>query len=338
MSDQLPDGEDGFVARIEAHRAELRRHCYRMTGSYDESEDLVQEVLLRAWRARGSYEGRSSLRTWLYRVATNTCLDHLRRVTRRPAVYEPIPGMDHGSDDPPPRIAWLQPYPDETFAHVPAPDDGPAVAAEHRETMELLFLAAIQHLPPRQRAALILRDVLEIPAADAADMLDMSVASLNSALQRARPTIRGHLPRHRAEWAPATGPTAEEREVLRQYMECAAAMDVKAMAGLLSEDIRLTMPPNPYWFTGRDTLLRFLAPTLDPDSPTYFGEWRHLPTAANGMPAAGGYVRRPGTSVYRAQVLDVLRVEGGRIAEITSFEPHLFPVFGLPLVLPGSGR
>ncbi|MQY15098.1 hypothetical protein SRB5_52760 [Streptomyces sp. RB5] len=318
------EDEAEFAALMERHRAELRRHCYRMTGSYDESEDLVQEVFLRAWRSRDGYEGRASLRTWLHHVATNACLDHLRAVSRRPTTYEPIPGMDHGGAEPPSRVAWLQPYPE---------DDEPEAVAEHRETMELVFLTALQQLPPRQRAALILRDVLELPAADTAGLLGTSVASVNSALQRARPVVREHLPRRRADWAPVSGPTPGEREVLRRYMELAQARDADAMAGLLAEDIRLTMPPNPFWFTDRDAVLRFLRPSLDPASPMYFGEWRHLPTTANGHPAAGGYVRRPGTGIYRAQVLDVLRVEEGRIAEITSFEPHLFPAFGLPLVL-----
>nr|BFE86221.1 hypothetical protein GCM10020093_088220 [Planobispora longispora] len=202
-----------------------------------------------------------------------------------------------------------------------------------RETVELVFLAAIQHLPPRQRAVLILRDVLGLPAAETAGMLEMSLASVNSALQRARPALREHLPGRRAEWTGSAQPTEEEREILRRYMEATDRSDVSAVSALLSEDIRLTMPPNPFWFVGREAMLAFLEPSLDPASPSYFGKWRHLPTRANGQPAAAGYVQRPGTAVYRAQVLDVLRIRDGKIVEITAFEPHLLPAFGLPLKL-----
>nr|WP_241267612.1 sigma-70 family RNA polymerase sigma factor [Streptomyces scabichelini] len=327
---RLTADEGDFAALVEPHRRELQVHCYRMTGSYDDSEDLVQETFLRAWRARGDFEGRSSVRSWLYRIATNTCLDFQRRTRRRPQKYEPLPGMNHGRAEPPARITWLQPYPDEDL---PSREQEPDAAAVSRETMELVFLAAIQHLPPRQRAVLILRDVLDLPAADTAEILDMTVASVNSALQRARPTLRTHLPRHRTDWTPAAEPSERERAVLKRYMAAAEHVDVDEMAALLSEDVKLTMPPNPYWFVGRDTFLEFVTQSLDPASPMFLGDWRHLPARANGQLAAGGYVRRPGTTVYRAQVLDVLRIKGDEIVEITSFEPHLFPAFGLPLRL-----
>ncbi|MFD8420257.1 sigma-70 family RNA polymerase sigma factor [Streptomyces sp. NPDC059668] len=324
-------GESDFAALVEPYRRELRVHCYRMAGSYDDAEDLVQETFLRAWRARDGFAGRASVRTWLYRIATNTCLDFQRRTARRPQRYEPLPGMNHGSADPPARITWLQPYPDEDL---PSADDQPDALAVSRETMELVFLAAIQHLPPRQRAVLVLRDVLGLSAAETGQALEMTVASVNSALQRARPTLRDRLPRRRTEWT--AGADAREREVLGRYMAAAERLDLAAFTDLLSEDIRLTMPPNPYWFVGRAAITEFLGISLDPGSPLFLGHWRHLPARANGQPAAGGYVRRPGTTVYRAQVLDVLRVEGDRIVEITSFEPHLFPAFGLPLRLPAD--
>nr|WP_168528138.1 sigma-70 family RNA polymerase sigma factor [Streptomyces sp. RPA4-2]QIY62677.1 sigma-70 family RNA polymerase sigma factor [Streptomyces sp. RPA4-2] len=324
-------GESDFAALVEPYRRELRVHCYRMAGSYDDAEDLVQETFLRAWRARDDFAGRASVRTWLYRIATNTCLDFQRRTARRPQRYEPLPGMNHGSAEPPARITWLQPYPDEDL---PSADDQPDALAVSRETMELVFLAAIQHLPPRQRAVLVLRDVLGLSAAETAEALEMTVASVNSALQRARPTLRDRLPRRRTEWTAEAG--AREREVLGRYMAAAESLDLAAFTDLLSEDIRLTMPPNPYWFVGRAALTEFLGISLDPASPLFLGHWRHLPARANGQLAAGGYVRRPGTTVYRAQVLDVLRIEGDRIVEITSFEPHLFPAFGLPLRLPAD--
>ncbi|MGW3119062.1 sigma-70 family RNA polymerase sigma factor [Streptomyces sp. NPDC001107] len=323
--------EADFAALTESHRREIHVHCYRMTGSYDDAEDLVQETFLRAWRARESFEGRAGARTWLYRIATNACLDFQRRTARRPQRYEPIPGMNHGTGEAPARITWLQPYPDDELPT--AEEDRPDVAAVSRETLELVFLAAIQHLPPRQRAVLILRDVLGLTAAETAEALDLTVASANSALQRARPTLRDHLPGQRAQWS-AGEPTEAQRAVLQRYMTAAEQLDFAAMTDLLSKDVTLTMPPNPFWFTGRDALVEFLRPTLDPASPMFFGHWRHLPARANGQLAAGGYVRRPGTQVHRAQVLDVLRFDADdRIVEITSFEPHLFPAFGLPLRL-----
>ncbi|WP_406366502.1 RNA polymerase subunit sigma-70 [Streptomyces sp. NBC_00645] len=324
-------GESDFAALVEPYRRELRVHCYRMSGSYDDAEDLVQETFLRAWRAREGYAGRASLRTWLYRIATNTCLDFQRRTARRPRRYEPVPGMNHGTAEPPARVTWLQPYPDEDL---PSAEERPDALAVSRETLELVFLAAIQHLPARQRAVLVLRDVLGFSAAETAEALEMTTASVNSALQRARPTLRDRLPDHRTEWTAEAD--AREREILGRYMAAAEALDLDAFTHLLSEDIRLTMPPNPYWFVGRAAITEFLRISLDPASPLFLGHWRHLPARANGGIAAGGYVRRPGTTVYRAQVLDVLRVEGDRIVEITSFEPHLFPAFGLPLRLPAD--
>ncbi|WP_394361099.1 RNA polymerase subunit sigma-70 [Amycolatopsis sp. SB7-3] len=272
-------------------------------------------------RGREGFEGRSSFRAWLYRIATNTCLDFLRRNKRVPRPYDPLPDVEQG--EPPQFLPWLQPFPDDS-----------AEIAETRETMELVFLAAIQHLPPKQRAVVILNDVLGWKAAETADLLETSVASVTSALQRARPTLRERLPERRTDWARTVRPTEEEQAILRRYMAAATADgDSRVMAELLREDVLVTMPPNPLWFSGRDVFLGFVAKSLDPASPTYFGEWKHLPTVANGLPAAAGYVRRPGTRIYRAQVLDVLRIEDGQVAEITAFEPHLFPAFGLPLTL-----
>ncbi|MEU9173198.1 RNA polymerase subunit sigma-70 [Streptomyces sp. NPDC048420] len=324
--------ETDFAALTEQYRREIQVHCYRMTGSYDEAEDLVQETLLRAWRAREGFQGRAAARTWLYRIATNACLDQLRRTARRPQRYEPVPGMHHGDGEPPARITWLQPYPDDELPVVE--EELPETAAVSRETLELVLLAAIQHLPARQRAAFVLRDALGLTAAETAEALETSVASVNSALQRARPVLREHLPRERADWR-AAGPTRQQQAVLERYMAAVERLDLDAMAALLAEDVVLTMPPNPFWFVGRDALLDFVRVSLDPDSPAFLGHWRSLPARANGQLAVGNYVRRPGTSVYRAQVMDVLRFEedGDRIAEITSFEPHLFPAFGLPLRL-----
>ncbi|MFE2420982.1 sigma-70 family RNA polymerase sigma factor [Streptomyces hokutonensis] len=329
---EVPVDEGDFAALVESHRREIQVHCYRMTGSYDDAEDLVQETFLRAWRARDTFQGRAGARTWLYRIATNACLDFQRRTARRPKRYEPLPGMNHGGGEPPARITWLQPYPDDELPSASA-EEQPEAAAVSRETLELVFLAAVQHLPPRQRAVLVLRDVLGLTAVETGEALDMTVASVNSALQRARPTLRDRLPGRRADWT-AEGPTEHQRALVKRYMAAAERLDLSEVAALLSEDVTLTMPPNPFWFTGRDALVEFLSVSLDPNSPMFLGHWRHLPARANGQLAAGGYVRRPGTTVYRAQVLDVLRFGADdRIVEITSFEPHLFPAFGLPLRL-----
>jgi RNA polymerase sigma-70 factor (ECF subfamily) len=298
-----------------------------MTGSFDEAEDLVQETLLRAWRSRDQLEDAASLRAWLYKITTNTCLDFLRHVERRPRAYRLMPAIVHGDGPPPDFLEWLQPFPD-TLLEPERPEEETVA----RETIELVFLTAIQHLTPQQRAVFVFRDVLGWSAADTAAAMDLSIASVNSALQRARPSLRRHLPEDRSQWR-TEGPTPEERKVLDAYLAASQSADVDAIADLVTSDVVLTMPPNPFWFTSRDAMMTFVRQSLDPASPAYFGEWKHLPTMANRMPAVAGYVRRPGTTIFRAQNLDVLRVREGKIAEITTFEPHLLAVFGLPLVI-----
>jgi RNA polymerase sigma-70 factor (ECF subfamily) len=198
--------------------------------------------------------------------------------------------------------------------------------------LELVFLTAIQKLPPRQRAAVILRDVAGWSAEETAGLLGSGVAAANSAVQRGRSALRKALPGRREDWS--AGPaSAEDLALLQRYMDAAARADIDAMVELVREDAVLTMPPNPFWFTSRDALFAFVRPNLDPASPMFAGHWRHLPVRANGQPAVAGYLRRPGTTVHRAQLIDVLRVEDGRIAEITTFEPHLFAAFGLPMTL-----
>ncbi|MFF7447461.1 MULTISPECIES: RNA polymerase subunit sigma-70 [unclassified Streptomyces] len=326
-----PDPDD-FGALVESHQRELRVHCYRMLGSYDEAEDLTQEAFLRAWRARETLDGVGNVRAWLYRIATNLCLDFLRKHNRRPAPYEPVPGMDSGGGTPPPRLPWLQPFPDDQLPETPAPRQEPDAQAVAGETLELVFLTAIQKLPPRQRAAVILRDVAGWSAEETADLLGASPASANSAVQRGRAALREALPGRREEWS-AGPPSAADQALLRRYMDAAARADIDAMIELVREDAVLTMPPNPFWFTTREALFAFVRPNLDPASPMFAGHWRHLPVRANGQLAVAGYLRRPGTSVFRAQLIDVLRVKEGRIAEITTFEPHLFAAFGLPMTL-----
>ncbi|MDQ7903110.1 RNA polymerase subunit sigma-70 [Phytohabitans sp. ZYX-F-186] len=327
--------ESAFAGLVERHRRELRVHCYRMVGSYDEAEDLVQETFLRAWKGWDGFAGRSSPRAWLYRIATNACLDTLRGRARRVLPQHLAPASDPTADLPPRTdIPWLQPFPD---AAAPVESEPDSVAVT-RETMELAFLAAIQHLPPRQRAVLILRDVLGWPAKEAASALEASVASTNSALQRARATLREHLPEHRLDWAHPLGPTDEELAVVRRYVDAVERADLDALAGLLAADIRAVMPPWPMWFAGREAVLATLRVSWDPAGPYYVGRFRMVPTAANGMPAVAAYVCPPGDDTYRAFAIGVIRVEGDRIAELSAFhDTSLFAAFELPMTFAPGG-
>ncbi|MEV0288149.1 RNA polymerase subunit sigma-70 [Kribbella sp. NPDC050820] len=309
---------------LEQYRPELLVHCYRLLGSYDDAEEMVQETFLRAWRARESFEGRSSLRTWLYRIATNLCIDDVRRPQRvlpyqlEPASF-PATALPARND-----LPWLQPFPDVVLDRAAEPD----ALAVRRETIELAFLVAIQHLPPRQRAVLIFRDVLGWSARETADAVSLTVAAVNSALQRARPVLRDHLPPHRSSWS-ASSSTAVEQQLLRKYMAAWDAADPSALAALMHEDIRITMPPYPFWFEGADAL-NSLAANLTPTGAAYRGTWRFLPTTLNLQPALAAYLQPPGASRFRPFAVDVFRVEGDLIAEITAFEITDFRRFGLP--------
>jgi RNA polymerase sigma-70 factor, ECF subfamily len=321
-------------ARFERHRRGLQVHCYRMLGSLEDAEDLVQETFLRAWRGRAGFSDRGpfSFQRWLYRIATNACLDVLRSRPRRllpPDMAAPM--ADPAAPPPPPAdLPWLQPYPDRLLEPASPAEDEPGAVVVARETIELAFIAAIQHLSPRPRAVLILRDVLGWSAKDTAALLDASVASVNSALQRARVTLRHRLGEPRTEWASSAASSDEERELLRRYLDAHDRADADALAELLREDARLAMPPHPTWYAGREAIRIASRQGFDPE----FGDIRSVGTAANRQPAAAHYLRRPGESEYRALALDVLRIEDGQIAEITSFvSAALFPAFGLPPAL-----
>jgi RNA polymerase sigma-70 factor (ECF subfamily) len=305
----------GFDAATSPHRRELHVHCYRMLASFDDAEDAVQDTYLRAWRAWDSFDGQHP-RAWLYRIATNVCTDLLRARKRRPP-------------ERPTDIAWLTPYPDRLLDEIPADDDGPDDVAVAKETIELAFLAALQVLPARQRAALLAREVLGMPAAETAQLLETSVAAANSALQRARATMAQHLPSHRADWS-AREPSPAEKELLDRFIEAHERCDAAAALAVAAEDIRVTMPPYPWLFEGRDALVPLLERAFGPDRE---GDWRLLPTSANRMPAAASYLRRPGDTVFRAFKLDVLRIEDDEIAEITTFGPAPFEALGLPQTL-----
>jgi RNA polymerase sigma-70 factor (ECF subfamily) len=323
--------EAAFGPLVERYRGELQAHCYRMLGSLEDAEDLVQETLLRAWRRRASFgvvDGRTSLRAWLYRIATNACLDVLRSRPRRVLPDQVAPaGNPAVPPSPPADLPWLQPYPDRLLEPIAPAEDEPGALVVARETIELAFIAAIQHLPPKQRAVFVLRTVLGWSAKDTAPLLDASVASVNSALQRARATLRDRLGERRTEWARASEPSEEERELLRRYLDAHERADADALAGLLREDARLTMPPIPTWYDGREAIMTAQQQGWNPE----FGQLRGLSTAANTLPAAAHYLRRPGESEFRPLALDVLRIEDGQVGEITTFaSPELFSAFGLP--------
>src|SRR4051812_17228704 len=325
MMTSVPHTEAQFATLAERHRRELHVHCYRMLGSFEEAEDLVQETLLRAWRGRAGLERDDWFRAWLYKIATNACLDAIKRDGRR------VPSLGSFRD-----LPWLQPYPDRLLeeAEVAPPGEEPHTAVIGRETIELTFLAVIQLLPPRQRAVLILREVLDWPAREVAELLEIGVAAVNSALQRARATLREHLPAGRREDWTAPGELSEaERELLQGFVESHERGDAEAAVALLADDIRVTMPPHPYLYEGRDAIAPLLERAFGPEEA--MGEWRLVPTRANRMPAAASYLRRPGEQEFRAFKIDVLRVRDGRIAEITTFDATLFEAFGLERTLEG---
>ncbi|GAA3100684.1 RNA polymerase sigma-70 factor (ECF subfamily) [Kribbella aluminosa] len=308
--------EAAFADLSGLYRRELHVHCYRMLASFDDAEDAVQETFLRAWRSRDQYDGRTYFRAWLYRIATNVCLDATRRRSRRTAA---------GVVDSPGDLVWLQPYPDDLLDEIAPPKDQPDAVVVARETIELTFLIALQALPARQRAALIARDVLGWSAAETAGLLDTSVAAANSALQRARTTMQQRLPVRRAEWS--VRPTAEEREVLARFIDAHERCDAEAAIAIAGEELRVSMPPDQLSFNGLRACLPLFERAFGPERD---GEWRLVPTSANRLPAAASYLKRPGDTCWRAFKLDVLWVDHGVIQEITTFGASRFPGFGLP--------
>jgi RNA polymerase sigma-70 factor (ECF subfamily) len=325
----MDPNEDTFSALFERHRRALQAHCYRMVGSFEDSEDLVQETFARAWRARKGFrrEGQWSLRAWLYRIATNACLDHLARRSPRLLPADVAAAADPEADVPPAAsdVAWLDPYPDRLV--------DPHEAAVARETLEIAFVSAIQHLPPRQRAALILRDAAGFSARETAKLLGTSVPAVNSALQRARKRLRDRLPSRRVDWAPLEDPTAEERAVARRYLEALESRDFATLAELVRADARFSFPPRPVWYDGLDAFRRASDEHAAP------GEHLFVPAAANLQPAFAVYLRGPGERHFRPLALAVLRVEAGRVVEVVHWDrPELFEAFGLPMSFAPSRR
>ena len=320
------DGDPGAFSRLtEKYRRELHVHCYRMLGSFDEAEDLVQETLLRAWHGRRSFARRSTFRAWLYAIATNTCLDHLRRGRRRALPYQL---QRPGETDAPeyPDVAWLQPYPDALLDEA-----DPESLMIAKETVSLAFLAAIQLLTPRQRAVLLLREVSGWTGPEIAAALDCSVAAVDSALQRARASLQRNTPDDRHDWS-AQPSTAQEDRLLGRYIAAHEAADADALARLLADTARFTMPPRAVWFEGRDAVVAEFRRGWGRDRA---GDWRLVPARANRQPAAAAYLRAWGDSMYRSFGFVVLGLSGVAISEITAFAyPELFPVAGFASTLP----
>ncbi|MEU2703232.1 MULTISPECIES: RNA polymerase subunit sigma-70 [Micromonospora] len=318
VSDLAEVDEPAFTGLAQQHRRELHVHCYRMLGSFEDAEDTVQETFLRAWRRRDTFAGRSTFRAWLYRIATNACLDRLARCRPEPAT---------GGE-----VRWLQPYPDRLLDELPAADaDEPETVAVARETIELAYLVAVQHLAPRPRAVLILRDVLGWPAKDVAELLGDSVNSVNSALQRARAGMREHLPAQRQDW---TGDETDTRtrELVRRFTDASIAKDVDGLAAMLRDDVRCSMPPTPGLQIGRDAVVNdWIA-----DGFESLGSLRAVPTAVNRQPAVAFYLWQDSDGAYLPLTVDALRITGGAITEIVTFHADQFPRLGLPERLPAD--
>ncbi|CAG7645373.1 RNA polymerase subunit sigma-70 [Actinacidiphila bryophytorum] len=322
-----------FRELVEVHSHELQVHCYRILGSLQDAEDALQEALVSAWRNLGTFGQRSSLRTWLYQIATNRCLSMLRADRRRPRSATPLPDLTlpepTGVSDAPP---WLDPYPDVLLDHLVDQAPGPETRYETTEAISLAFVTALQLLPPRQRAVLVLRDVLGYRAGEVAAMLDATRESVHSALKRARATIDSHLADSGSERPVRRPDTTAERHLVSQLTDALERADLPALVGLLSEDVRLSMPPAMLEYRGIDAAQQFFAAvTLRPGR-----SYRVVPTRANGHPALATYVADPHTGAFRAYGLLVVTVADDRIASVTGFGASVLPRFGLPRTLPGA--
>jgi len=327
-------GDGGaFREMTEPHLRELRVHCYRMLGSFADAEDALQETLLDAWQGLGGFEGRASIRTWLYRVATNRCLSTLRSASRRPALEWSVPGVRPPDPTRLGEVVWLEPFPDALLEDAPGAPLGPEARYEQTESISLAFVSALQTLPPRQVAVLILRDVLGFRASEVAGLLDCSVESVNSALKRARAGLQRRRLAADAEPAPAPGSAAEDAIVAR-FVSAYSCADIDALVTLLTDDAFMSMPPMPLEYHGRDVVAGFCASDL-------FGSSRRfdlVPTRANGQPAFGSYLRAPAApdGTRPGVGLIVIGLAGDRVCAMTRFERSVLPRFGLPLSLPGQ--
>jgi RNA polymerase sigma-70 factor, ECF subfamily len=323
--------EEAFRRIVEPHRAELHAHCYRMLGSLHDAEDALQNVMLRAWRGLRRFEGRSATRAWLYKIATNVCLDAIGKRPKRVLPIDYAPPARTGDDpgEPLSETVWVEPYPDERLGL----EDGhaaPEARYEQREAVELAFIAALQHLPPRQRAALILREVLGFSAREVAAALDTTVASVNSALQRARKAVDERLPEQSQQATMRSLGDERLRRVVEDFIDAFERGDIDAILALLAEDATFTMPPYATWYRGREAIAdSWLMPGGLPP------RLRYVPTRANGQLALATYQLDRDEGGYVPIALDVLTLDGSRIADVTAFRmPETFRSFGLPDTLP----
>jgi RNA polymerase sigma-70 factor (ECF subfamily) len=322
--------EAAFSRVVDEHRRELHAHCYRMLGSLHDAEDALQETLLRAWRGLPDFGGRSSLRTWLYTIATNVCMDVLGRRSRRvlPIDYGPPSAPTKAPGEPLVESAWVEPYPDEALG-LPDGPASPDARYEQREAVELAFVAALQHLPATQRAVLILREVLGFSAREVAESLDTTVASVNSALQRARRAVRERLPERSQQATLRSLGDERMRALIEAYLDAWKRADVDALRALLAEDAVFSMPPWPIWWQGGETIAGFSTTAAKVCPSTH-----KVATRANGQPAVASYGLDPESGRYTASAIDVFTFEGDAIKEITAFvNPELFERFGLPAEL-----
>jgi RNA polymerase sigma-70 factor (ECF subfamily) len=324
-------GDDrAFGELTDPYRSELQLHCYRILGSAQDAEDILQETLLAAWRGLGQYEGRASLRTWLYKIATNRCLNALRASGRRPRTEPAGPTFLTAEPTRRGEPLWLGPYPDVLLEGMPDADAGPEARYEAKEAIALAFVTAVQHLPPRQRAVLVLRDVLGFRSSEVADMLDSSEASVNSALQRARATMEGRLPGPDRERAPLPR-SARERDIASRFATAFAGNDIDGVVALLTDDAWFTMPPITLEFQGPEAIAGFLRDISGWRGPRHY---RLVETRANGQPAFGCYLQDPHASVFRAHGMIVLTLSGERISAVTRFVDNSnMARFGLPRML-----
>lgn len=320
---------DAFAQLVAPHRRELHVHCYRILGSAQDAEDALQDTLLSAWQGLRSFEARASVRTWLYRIATNRCLNMVRAGNRRPRSYEERPDLllpvATAADEP----LWLEPYPDQLLDELPDEAPGPEPRYEMREAISLAFITALQLLPARQRAALILHDVLGFRAGEVAAMLESSEESVTSALKRARARVEQRFGENESEAPPVPG-SPGERQVLERLTSAFEGGDVSALVAMLTEDVRLSMPPLPFEYRGLEAATQFLTRVVHAQRRPR----RLVHTRANGQPAFGVYVRDDRDGIYRAVGLIVATLAGDRVAGLTRFENSLLPDFGLPRSLP----
>jgi RNA polymerase sigma-70 factor (ECF subfamily) len=314
--------ETAYLRLVESHRRELHAHCYRMLGSVQDAEDALQEALLRAWRGLPKFEGRSSLRSWLYRIATNACLTAIERRPQRTLPIERGPAVDPASEIGPPLLetVWVEPYPDEGLEDFAAPE----ARYDARESVELAFIAALQHLPATQRAVLILREVLGFSAREVAETLDTTPASVNSALQRARAAVEERTPARSQQATLRALGDDRVRELVESYVDAWERGDVEAVVAMLAQDATFSMPPQAEWFHGREAIAAFL-----PRGPLAMRR-RFLPARANAQPAFGTYRWVADEERFVANAIHVLTLRGSTIADVTCFlTPAVFPAFGL---------